>query len=110
MSSWLLETRQLSTLNLLIPERRARGAITSSSDCWVREGSVAVEGFVLPENRRMPRRHGRRRFIKMVGQVAALSNLGLLAACQSPPETIVVTPPPARSAPAIAAATATPAA
>jgi len=46
----------------------------------------------------------------MVGQLAALSNLGLLAACQSPPETIVVTPPPARSAPAIAAATATPAA
>src|SRR3954464_2234994 len=42
-------------------------------------------------------RQTRRRFLLTLGQLAGLGSIGLLAACQSPPETIVVTPPPANA-------------
>src|SRR5262249_51550373 len=58
------------------------------------------------ENAARGRPMGRRSMLRVTGRLAALSGVGLLAACRAATETIVVTPPPPAATPATPAATA----
>jgi outer membrane protein assembly factor BamB len=72
-----------------------------------------MDGTALPQANVVPQHQSRRRFLRIAAQILGLGSLGMVTACQSPPETIVVTPPPAngsgtQSAPPTATAAATP--
>src|SRR5262249_8947574 len=58
------------------------------------------------ENVERARPMGRRSMLRATGRLAALTGVGLLAACRAATETIVVTPPPPAATPAAPAATA----